>query len=69
MDVSARGSYNMMSKEQAKEFASKWLPAWTGNDPEKLLSFYSDDAFYLDPAIPNGVKGKEGSSSFGVTTG
>ena len=49
----------MMSKEQAKEFALKWLPAWTGNDPEKLLSFYSDDAFYLDPGIPDGVKGKE----------
>ncbi len=50
---------NMMSKEQAKEFASKWLPAWTGNDPEKLLSFYSDDVFYLDPTIPGGAKGKE----------
>ncbi len=55
---------NMMSKEQAKEFASKWLPAWTGNYPEKLLSFYSDDAFYLDPAIPNGVKGKEELRSY-----
>ena len=50
---------NMMSKEQAKEFALKWLPAWTGNDPERLLSYYSDDAFYLDPTIPNGVEGKE----------
>ncbi len=48
---------NAMSKEQAKVFASKWLPAWTGNNPEGLLEFYSDDAFYLDPTIPNGVKG------------
>jgi len=48
----------MMSKEQAREFASRWLPAWTGNDPEKLAAFYSEDAFYLDPAIPKGVKGK-----------
>ena len=48
----------MMSKEEAREFASRWLPAWTGNHPEKLAAFYSEDAFYLDPAIPKGVKGK-----------
>ena len=48
-----------MTKEQAKDFAAKWLPAWTGNNPEKLAAFYSENAFYLDPGIPNGVKGKE----------
>jgi hypothetical protein len=48
-----------MNKLQAKEFASKWLPAWTGNNPEKLAGFYSDDCFYLDPAIPAGVNGKK----------
>ncbi len=48
----------MMRKEDAEEFASRWLPAWTGNEPEKLASYYSDDCFYLDPGIPNGVKGK-----------
>jgi len=49
----------MMTKEQAREFASIWLPAWTGNNPEKLVGFYSDDVLYLDPAIPNGVCGKD----------
>ena len=48
-----------MNKQEAKEFASKWLPAWTGNKPEKLAGFYSDDCFYLDPAIPSGVTGKK----------
>jgi len=48
----------MMKKEEAKEFASRWLPAWTGNKPEKLASYYSDDCFYLDAGIPNGAKGK-----------
>lgn len=47
-----------MNREEARAFASRWLPAWTGNQPEKLASFYSDDCFYLDPAIPNGVNGK-----------
>ena len=47
------------TREEAREFASRWLPAWTGNNPEGLASFYSDDAFYSDPAIPGGVKGKK----------
>lgn len=50
----------MMTKDQAREFASRWLPAWTGNDPEGLVDYYSDDVFYLDPLIPEGVKGKDG---------
>ncbi len=43
---------------EAKQFAQKWLPAWSGNNPELLVSFYSEDAFYLDPGVPEGVKGK-----------
>lgn len=43
---------------EAKQFARKWLPAWSGNNPELLVSFYSEDAFYLDPGIPDGVRGK-----------
>jgi ketosteroid isomerase-like protein len=52
-------SFEGMSHEEAVEFAARWLPAWTGNDPERLASFYTDDAFYCDPAIPEGVEGKE----------
>jgi SnoaL-like domain len=38
---------------------NEWLDAWTGNKPEKLLSFYTDDVFYLDPANPDGLHGRE----------
>jgi hypothetical protein len=48
----------MMNPDQAREFAGRWLPAWTGNDPERLASFYSDDVLYVDPAMPEGVRGK-----------
>ena len=48
-----------MTREEAKAFAARWLPAWTGNQPERLASFYSEDAFYLDPAVPEGIKGRE----------
>ena len=48
-----------MTREEAKEFASRWLPAWTGNRPDELTAYYSEDALYSDPGIPNGVKGRE----------
>ena len=48
-----------LAAAEAKAFADRWLPAWTGNDPERLAAFYTDDAFYSDPAIPFGVRGKD----------
>ena len=39
------------------DFCDQWLAAWTGNQPEKLLTFYDENAFYLDPAQPKGLKG------------
>ena len=48
-----------LSPADAREFAESWLPAWTGNDPERLAAFYTDDAFYRDPAVPDGVRGKD----------
>lgn len=48
-----------IDREQAKQFSSLWLPAWTGNTPEKLVSFYSKDCFYSDAAKPNGIQGQE----------
>jgi SnoaL-like domain len=47
-----------LTEEEARAFCAKWLPAWTGNDPNRLLAFYTDDVFYSDPTIPDGVSGK-----------
>ncbi|NWF96499.1 MAG: nuclear transport factor 2 family protein [Candidatus Thorarchaeota archaeon] len=47
-------------------FAKDWLDAWTGNDPEFLLSFYTDDALYVDPANRNGLRGKDEIRSYFV---
>jgi hypothetical protein len=41
------------------EFCRQWLPSWTGNEPEGLLQFYTENAYYSDPAHPEGLKGKE----------
>lgn len=48
----------LLGKDEARQFALSWLPAWTGNDPERLVSFYADDAYYLDPGVPDGINGK-----------
>jgi len=48
-----------MNADDARSFAEKWLPAWSGNRPELLASFYTQDAVYSDPAIPAGVRGGE----------
>jgi hypothetical protein len=49
----------MMTTEEARAFTDKWLPAWSGNNPARLLAFYADDAFFLDPGRPAGIRGKE----------
>ena len=52
-------AFSGLSPNQAREFAERWLPAWSGNDPERLAAFYTDDAFYSDPAVSGGLRGKE----------
>src|SRR5215831_2305464 len=46
---------------QASKLCENWLPAWTGGKDavEKLLSHYARDVFYLDPARPEGIKGRD----------
>ena len=50
--------------EQARAFAETWLPAWSGNRPEHLASFYTDDVCYADPAVPSGVRGRDALLSY-----
>ncbi len=51
--------FHGMDPDNARSFAEKWLPAWTGNRPELLASFYAQDVVYSDPAITDGVRGRE----------
>ena len=48
-----------LQPDEARRFAERWLPAWSGNRPELLASFYTDDVYYSDPATQKGVKGRE----------
>jgi len=43
---------------QAAMFAAAWLPAWSGNDPRRLASFYTHDTLYSDPQVPEGLCGR-----------
>jgi hypothetical protein len=42
-----------------ESFCTEWLNSWAGNQPEKLLAYYSEDAFYVDPANVNGLNRHE----------
>ncbi len=46
-----------MNKSDAERFCNRWLPAWTGNDPEGLIRFYDEGARYLDPTVKQGLIG------------
>ncbi len=46
-----------MNIRDAENFCDAWLPSWTGNDPDRLIEFYSADAFYLDPTAKGGLRG------------
>lgn len=48
-----------MKHKKAVEFCKTWLNAWTGNKPEKLITFYSKNCYYQDPANPEGIRGRE----------
>jgi hypothetical protein len=52
-------TFSALDAAEARAFAERWLPAWTGNDPERLVSFYSPDVYYADPALPHGVRGRD----------
>ena len=40
--------------EEARNFYGLGLPACTGNDSARPISFYTDDLFYADPSIRRG---------------
>src|SRR5262249_19598615 len=55
-----------MDHNQAKKLCDNWLPAWTGgkDSVERLVSYYTEDAFYLDPAKPDGLTGHDELRSY-----
>ncbi len=52
------GVIRHMNKQQVLTFCQGWLKSWTGNKPEELITFYTEDAFYRDPAKPKGLRGR-----------
>ena len=54
MSVNTTHFTSPLTQYEAEAFCARWLPAWTGNRPEALLEFYARDAYYADPAVPDG---------------
>lgn len=49
--------------EQAARFPAVRLPARTGNDPQRLAPFHTEDTFYSDPRVPAGIGESEDGSA------
>ena len=49
----------VLTKQQAHQFCRKWLAAWSGNQPEKLIQFYASNARYRDPATDGYLLGHD----------
>ena len=48
-----------MDMTEIERFNADWLKAWSDKDVERLLTFYTEDADYLDPQVPAGIKGHD----------
>ncbi|KAB2842945.1 nuclear transport factor 2 family protein [bacterium] len=53
-----------MTLEELHRLCDAWLESWTGNRPERLLEHYAADAFYRDPARPEGLRGREALAAY-----
>ena len=57
--VPAMSEFLGFDEVHARAFAAAWLPAWSGNRPHDLIAFYTDDAYYSDPGVPAGLRGRD----------
>ncbi|MCB1326158.1 MAG: nuclear transport factor 2 family protein [Spirochaetales bacterium] len=48
-----------MDIETATRFCNRWLPAWTGNRPDRLIEFYAQNASYQDPGLSRPLTGRK----------
>ena len=48
-----------MDKDSAHDFCTLLHAAWTGNDLNRLIEFYTVNVYYSDPANPEGLKGSD----------
>jgi hypothetical protein len=53
-----------MDIAELNAFVNEWLATWTGNRPQELLNYYTDNALYIDPAMPQGICGKEALNTY-----
>lgn len=53
-----------MNRDEALEFAEKFLSAWNSQHVDNVLSYYTEDCIYLDPNTQGSVKGHGSLSKY-----
>lgn len=46
-------------KAYCKQLCERWLAAWSGDDPQRVVSMISEDAVYRDPVRSTGLYGRD----------
>lgn len=41
------------------DFNKRWLKAWSDKNVAELAMFYAEDAVFLDPLVPGGLRGRD----------
>jgi len=56
----------LMTRAEARAFALNWFEPWGQGveGVEPLVAFYTEDAFYRDPNVPQGISGKDRLRTF-----
>jgi len=53
-----------MNRAEALQLCDRWLPLWTGNRPDDLVQAYAPTVFYRDPAVPQGLTGRDALQAY-----
>lgn len=46
-------------RTRLEQLNENWLAAWTAQDADRLVSFYTQDCRYFDAQLPDGLSGRD----------
>jgi steroid delta-isomerase-like uncharacterized protein len=55
----------VLREEFVRDFIKRWEEAWNARDVDRIVSLYTDDFVFVDPAVPEGtLHGREAVKEF-----
>lgn len=51
----ATNKKDVLDEQFVRDFIKRWEEAWNARDVERILSLFTQDVVYIDPAVPEGT--------------